>query len=382
MDYIPNTPKHRDEAHDLIQRSYIAMANAYIRELEDYPPAMAALDSLDKRYPNNVFRAEGLYLRYLAHVKQDKNEEAKRYAQQLLQQYPDTKWAQLVRPSNDNESGIANNAGIAEYYDQTYELLMNHDYATALTRSQQAKKQFTDVNYGKRFLIIEGASLANTGNYATADTMLKNFIATNPADTLKRWAEAILKYIDLNRPKIDTSQAGGSTTGAVNTTPSAADNAANTTNPTGGNIVAATDTTKPPTALPVDKDIPGDVPKVYTYTPSETHYVIFVFPQMEPRAVGVRAALADFNKFRFSSLGLSSELVVFRPSGGVIVTKAFRNVSEARVYMSALRSANQVFREYKPDEYQLIMISVANFAKLQSEQNVKPYLQFYNANYK
>ena len=50
--------------------------------------------------------------------------------------------------------------------------------------------------------------------------------------------------------------------------------------------------------------------------------------------------------------------------------------------MISIKRNNTVFREYKPEEYQMGIISEDNYRKLEADKDLQPYLQFYKANYK
>lgn len=187
MAFIPTTQERNDELIGMIQKAYMDLATAYINDLEDYPPALATLDTFDKRYPSSEYDAESLYLRYLAYMKQGKIADAKLCAKKILERAPKSKQAELVSAAveGSESAGPASNAGIAQYYDETYELLLNREYMPVLARVKQAEKQFTDAAYAKRFRIVEGIALASIDSFNTADSLLKDFIAKYQTDSFR-----------------------------------------------------------------------------------------------------------------------------------------------------------------------------------------------------
>lgn len=386
---IPVQPERQAVAVALIQKAHVDLANAYVRELEDYPPATRTLDTLDKRYTDHQYQAEGLYLRYLVAMRQNKLPESQAYADRILQQYGNTRWADLVRPTEGaSEAQAVNNAEIAAYYDETYGMLIARDYEGALARVIQGQRQYKETNYAKRFRIMEGIARAGLGNYDAADTILQDFLKQYPSDSLKPWADAVLAYIQKNKPAAppapSVAPANGAAPPPASSTPAPAGSAA----PTNASAAGGVPPPPPPSstassAAPVTGTTGAEqVAKTYTYAPNEEHYALFVFGAMEARAMGVKSALTDFNKFKFSSLNLTSTSEVLKADQGVIVTRSFKNASEAKIYLNMLRSTAQVFREYKPGEYQLVLISANNYRKMAADKDIKPYLQFYNTKYK
>lgn len=369
---VPRTQESINEARGTIRRAYMDAANAYIRELEDYPPAVKLMDTLVGRYPQHEYKDEELYLRYLVLIRQSKVPDARRYADELLQKFPDSKYAVLVRP---RESSVNTNPGDVNegaFYEETYGLVLDHNYAWALDKVKQAKTMFAEGKYAKRFTIVEGIALAGMAEYKPAEALIKDFITNYPKDSLKPWADAILKYIQTNKP-VDSSSLGKiDTTKATGASPM-----------TGAKPLPGSTGSFPPDVPPAPSPKPAVVSAPsYIYRPEAEHMVLFVFGGMDSRASGFRAGVTDFNTFKFNNLGLSTDIQAFTTESGVVAIKTFRNLTAAKIYMNGLKSTGQLFREYKPGEYQLVYISAFNYEKLSIDKDMKAYLQFYNANYK
>lgn len=374
MVFIPRTAESIEEAKGAIRQAYMNAANAYIKDLEDYPPAIKVLDTLDKRFPNHEFKAESVYLRYLAYMRMGKVQEATTYADELLQKYPDSKWAALVKPSESTGTPSAEQEDVTAYYEKTYAMILDRQYAWALDRVLQSKKLYTNPRYSKRFTIIEGIALAGMNKYGEADTLIRGFISSYPSDSLRPWADAILKYIEEKKPAAPV-------TGSVPATPPSGQAAGQVTPPAGSLALPTT----PPPPLPgaMAGDVPpATVPASYVYRQDAEHYVLFVYGAMESRAAGVKAAINDFNTFKFSSLSLSTDMQQIKSDVGIVAVRSFKNLAAAKIYVNALRGTGQIFREYKNTEYQLVFVSAANYPKLMADKDMKAYMQFYNANYK
>ncbi|MBN9485169.1 MAG: hypothetical protein BGO70_10710 [Bacteroidetes bacterium 43-93] len=373
--YIPTTPEMKKDAVGKMKRAYVDLATAYIKDLEDYPPAIKTMDTLDKKYPQHEYQAEVLYLRYLVATRQNKLSEAQNYANTLLQQFQDTKWADLVRPSESAANlDTVKRVDESVFYDETYDLLMSRQYATVLARVGQARRMYGDISYGKRFTIIEGAALAGNGSYKPADSVLTQFVTEYPTDSLRPWADALLKYIQANKsvpaaPATDTAK--GAKTGGTPLTPLPVDTAKTAkpfpVPPAEGSVTSAGNT-----ASSVQ----------YVYNIKEPHYVMFAYGPMEARSMGVKAALGDFNTFRFGDQHLSVDLNMLAPDRGIIAVKSFRNIQTAVSYMNAAKKESKITTEYKPGEYQWLLISASNYDKLLKDRKFDAYLSFYNANYK
>lgn len=375
---IPNSQIRKDDALNRIRRAYVDLGGAYIKQLEDYPQAIRTLDTFDKRFPANEHMAEVLYLRYLAAVKQNNMTEAKLHADNLLRDYGNTSWAALVRPTEDG-AGLQNNDNIAnkkvdEYYDQTYDLLIQRQFNQTLQMSRDGQRLYSkEVPYVKRFRVIEAFSLAGSGDYNGADTIARGFIKQNPGDTLIPWAEAVLAYSKNNRPDVMPTpppKPSAADTSKATTTPSAADDVVDR--------LPNTAPPAPPSSLPSEAPLPAQ----YTYTPKEPHYAIIYLPSTDQRSNALKAAITDFNTFKFSSLNLKADISKLVDTKSLIVNKSFETALQAKIYMNMLRNTPDVFKQYSSDEYEVVIISEENHRKLMADKDMDAYMKFYRLKYK
>ncbi|WP_123985441.1 type IX secretion system periplasmic lipoprotein PorW/SprE [Taibaiella soli] len=378
--FIPTTKEKQDEARLRIQRGYIDLANAYVRQLEDYPRATQTLDTLEKRFPTNDHKAQAYYLRYLIALRQNQLDKAQEYSQKLQQEFPSSQYTSLVRPSEDSKTGTEAKVPVTTFYNETYDLMQRHEYTQVIHNSDMARRQYGDVRYQQRFTILEGEALAATGNYNKADTLISDYLKNNPSDSLKDWAEAVMNYITKNRPVPVKDTTKASAPDMSHPTPpempplpnSATTN--NTNNPAQPN--------PPSPGADSSKAAAVEIPATYTYKPSEEHYFVFAFNKMEPRAMGVKAGLTDMNSIKFSGLGLSTGLEMLSAQSGMVIVKSFKDLARAKIYMNALKTSPQVLRDYNDGEYNVFLISAKNLLKLKADKNLPAYLDFYKKQYK
>lgn len=347
---IPRTAEQQGAVRLEIQKAYIDLGNAYVKDLEDYPRGIQTLDTLDLRFSGHEHQAEALYIRYLAALKQDKLAEAQALSDRLLKEYSSTSWAKLVTPSEDKSSGAASAVPVAEYYDETYSLMQDRQFGSVLQRSREGRRLYKDSVYLNRFRIMEAIAMAGSGNLDQADTIITEFIAKHPVDSLRSWADAVKLFIK------------------------------------NGKLAAHQDS--------VDKALKGLQPGIdsllsiapppadYTYNVKGEHYFVFFFNKMESKTMGVKAALGDFNTFKYSSNQLHTDLHLFPKGEGVIIVSTFPTAALAQKYRSEVGTDSRILKEYKQGEYRMLVISSENFRKLKADKVMDPYLVFYDQHYK
>jgi outer membrane protein assembly factor BamD (BamD/ComL family) len=374
---IPSTQQQKDAATRLIQRAYVDLGSAYVKALEDYPRAGRALDTLDKRYRTHPFVDEALYTRYLLALRQNDLPKAQLAGKRLQDEFPASKWTEMVKPSSDGNSEAGAQATVAGYYEETYSLLQERRYADALSHSRTGRQRYNNDSYSKRFQVVEGMALAGNGRYRQADTLLSEFIRLNQNDSLRTWAEQVLKYVkqqiiadSLARPK---------------QLPDSVANAAKTVTTTTTTTPGITNqTTLPGNGTPADSSraavIP--IPMNFTYNANEEHCFIFYFKTgMSPKVMGVKAGLTDFNSIKFSGQQLIGSIEMLQPADGLIIVRRFANAGQARIYMNEFKRTPNMTREFTANEYQALIISSSNLLKLTTDKNMPAYLNFYKGRY-
>jgi hypothetical protein len=305
-----------------------------------------------------------------------------------MQKYPDSKYASLVRPTEDKAGKVDTGVSVVNFYDETYALLVQYQYTDVLRRVHEAQKKYKDPKFEKRFHIMEAIALAGSGNLKQADTLLKEFVKANPSDSLKIWADNIFKFLAKNPPM----PLAADTTGPLLShwpyygqplgKPVSAAELARADSIANGTLVAKKDTAFATTAAE-DKPVKAanNLPALieYSVNPSAEHYIGIVLPGIENRLVKLRATLKEIeSKDQPHTIFID----IFNQEHSILLVKSFPDLATAKNYLAGLADNLSIFSEYKPNEYQLFIISAKDYKKLLFDHNISDYLDFYNQNFK
>lgn len=363
---IPNTPAQQETAIKTIQRAYISLAKAYMRQLDDHVQAGKTLDTLDKRFPDHGQKEEELYLRYQIAMRENKLDKAQAYSAELLAKFPDSKYAETLRPKASKTATANGGVPVAKYYEETYSLIEQHKYDDALAHVNIAMKEYDDPLFKKRFQVAEAMSYAGKMDYDKADTLLSHFIASNPADTLVAWASAVTDFVR------DIRKTGKPSWYKEGPLPSE-------TKPVAG--ASPVTPVTPAEVKPAAPKRPADVPYAYEYKPDQEHVAVIVFPGLDSRTLKLKNALKGFD----DSLGQSGVhtvlLDMYYRNVAIAVVSKFPNAAAARLYLDTLQ-ADSVLKDYKSEELQFYIISTVNYRKMLYEKNIDGYKNFYQNFYR
>ena len=357
---IPKTEAEREAVRRRLQQSMLALATAYTNDVQDYPRAMKVLDDMDRRFPESQSPDETLYLGYLVYLRQNQIERAQMLSQQLLEKYPRSRFAALVRPSDDAAGPLMTSAVESNsYYEDTYNLVQRRAFADALRRSRDGQQRWPDPRINERFRILEIMALSGNKEYHVADSMVGKFITTTANDSLRSWAQALQDFIRQEKAK-DTARPTASTTpmpGAIS----------------GNRLSGAADSAG--VAAPL-------VPAAYSYKPAKPHAFAFVFSRMEARVMGLKAGLGDMNALRFSGENLITSVQNLPGGGGIILVQGFPTAQKARAYEQTFKNTSVLMREFKANERKTLLISEENLRKLNADGDLAAYEAFYGRNYR
>ncbi len=359
---IPRTEAEREAVRGQLQTAMMALATAYTKDVQDYPRAMKVLDDIDRRFPQQQKSPdEALYLGYLIYLRQNQIERAQMMSQQLLEKYPRSSYATLVRPSDDAAGPLlTSTVESSNYYEETYNLVQRRAFADALRRSRDGQQRWSDPRTADRFRILEIMALSGNRDYKQADSLVGKFITTTGNDSLRTWAQTLQDFIRQEKAK-DTVRPTASISG----------------NTPGATPVSGTDSVGLDAAT-----APAAVPATYAYKPAAPHAFVFVYNRMEARVMGLKAGLGDMNTLKFSGDNLQTQVQNLPGGAGLIVVQGFPSAQKAKAYEQTFKATPVLTKEFKPAERKTMVISDENLRKLAADGDLAAYEAFYRKSYK
>ena len=367
---IPNIPEQKQKAIKAEQKAYIQLAKAYFTLFDDYSTTLATLDKLVFRFPDHNQKEEELYLRYQVAIKQNQLDKAQKYAHEIVEKFPESEYARLLKPreNSKSESG-GTTVSVMKYYDETYDLLMRHQYSEALVHTQVGLKQFDNPVFKKRFMVAEAMAKAGMGDLDNADSSINRFMrAYPPTDTLSAWATSIRDYVaDVRK--------NGVPKWYKPSPPSEKNIDTKTEKPAVDSTVS---TTKKDLPKPSAFDPAKEVPESYQNNPAAAHYCMVVLPGIDSRVTNLRKQITSFDSAKHKDDKLDIILDYFDMDKTVLLVKQFANAEDAEKYRTELL-ATSYLTTFKTSEYRAVIISQQNYNKMFSDKKIPNYLGYYDA---
>lgn len=189
---IPFSEEARKASDQKIEEAYYTLGKIYDLELNEPPNAIQTFDTLLVRFPQSTHRPEVLYFLYLIY---DRMQDARRstYEEKLLQDYPNSSFARLIKSSgNVDEMNAADNEA-KEAYVQAYGLYETGNYSQALDALNQAMANFPKSAVEEKYVLLKVFITGKTQPVETYQKALNDFIKAYPSSPSLPRVQELLK---------------------------------------------------------------------------------------------------------------------------------------------------------------------------------------------
>lgn len=360
---IPRAARTIDSLKELRLKALYSLGKGYFYSLEDYTNTFRTFDKLDSLYPQNEYVPETYYIKYLIRMRQQQPEDARRYYDYLVTNFPDNNWTVMMINAATGSGGKDTGLSIDKHYTYAYDLVMSGDYNNGLQQVEQAYTRFAVMgSYKKRYDILRVIGYAGKLEFNRAETLVDDWLNNNKNDSLYTYATTLKAFITKNKNLVADSlnQAAKPGSGAVDT-------AGLKSGTQAGDGGAAVD----------DKNEIFSRPSA-----SSKYYALLILP-LDGRIQGIKAGLSEYNRITAGNENIVVTLNALTQEQSIVLSREFSNEKEARKYINKVKSLTSLFNEYDDkNAVQAVTISIDNYPKLLSTKDVRSYLAFWKKYYK
>jgi len=281
--YLKNIPLTRiqmQESHNRIIDALYNLGITYKELLLDKKQSAKTFEELLKRYAENKYRLSTCYYLYRLYLSLGNNVRAEYYKNIILNEYPNSDYAKLIRNPGYIKELEAEKNKIERYYKTTYGTYIRGQYELVLSRCGFADSLFPSNALMPKFDYLKALCIGKTRDVAAFETALKKVVKKHPKDEVKTQAEAILAMIaKLNDSFSDT----------LNTTP--------------GDTMAS----------------------IYKFNKNAIHYYILVVVNENADINRLKTNVSDYNSKFFRMENLKIENMLFGNEDQLVVIKNYAN---------------------------------------------------------
>ncbi|MEY3051083.1 MAG: hypothetical protein RLY31_868 [Bacteroidota bacterium] len=338
---VPDAPEKVLASNRQIEAALFALGSLYRDRLQNYPRAIASLLELLERYPETQYKLDALYYLYLSHKEMGDADEAQRYFDIIVQQYPNSNYARILQDPEYLQRMLAKENSLTSYYDETYAAFNANQYQLASDRIAKAAEKFGATNkLQPRFALLNAMCIGNLQGKEPYVEALKEVIAKYPDEPEAARSREILRLLG---EKI------GSGPGQQRNLPTEAGQV--------GNFKVA------------DEDL---------------HFVIVVFLG-DVSLNDAKIRLSDYHN-KYHSLQKLRTNNIYLGDGDkrypIIAIRRFKNKDEAMDYLDTARKNAVDFLDASRTEFELMPIGQDNYRELLRTKNIDDYRTFSRQHYR
>ena len=337
---LPMTEEQQQEAHHQIAEALYNTGFIYLDRLSDYPRSIEAYQTLDTRYPGNEKELPSWYALYKMNNDLQNKEQADLYKQRIFSKYPESSYANVILDPDYYKKLQEESLQASELYTKTYEAYQQGQYYRVKMNADKALELYeADTALAPRFALLNAIA---RGRLETIDTMaysLLNVIKTYPTSSVKPYASTLLAQIN------DEYHLGLDL----------------------GNIASSENNAEQ-----------QKLQYPYTQEPNAKHFVMIVFDPLKIRVEPLKVRISDFNKkeFRFKTFEVKN--IMLDNQTMLLTLGLFDSEQEAKDYITAMMQSDYLFGGMDKSTFDVLPISVNNYAIFYQEKDVVVYKGFLN----
>nr|MBA3706007.1 tetratricopeptide repeat protein [Bacteroidota bacterium] len=192
---IPTTAEALEKSTNRIIEAYYNVGSIYKEQLLNNQKSVETFDELLKRYPDNKYKLSSYYQLYRTYLTMNNKKKSDYYKNILLNDYPDTEYAKIIKDPDYAKDVIANKSEVEKFYTETYQLYTEGKYSEALTNCQKAEKLYSKNYLMPQFAFLKALCIGRTQDINAFESALIQVTIKYPKEPVKDRAQEMLDMI-------------------------------------------------------------------------------------------------------------------------------------------------------------------------------------------
>lgn len=329
---IPLTDSMMLASNAKIVEAYYELGGIYKEQLKNYEKAAETYDDLLKKYPKNKHELECYYQLYRIYLSMKEKEKAKKYKDILLNNYPNSEYAQIIKNPNFNLDILQSKNKAKNYYEETYNLYLACNYVQVKNNVRAVDSIVGKSDLQPKFEYLYALAVGKTQTKNDFELSLQQLILNYPKSEVTPSAQAMLDVIKAQKEA--------------------------------GEI-------KPDTIQ--EKEL-------FTFDANAEQFIVIIADNKNIKISDLKTGLSNFNNEFYETSHLKTEDLVYDDKNKMIVVKAFENKTKAMLYYNQLTN-HVLIKKLDKKNYKLFIVSDANYSALYVSKKLAEYEQFFTNNY-
>jgi tetratricopeptide (TPR) repeat protein len=162
LQQIPKTKEDIEVSNELIASALYNMVYIYRDRVGDKQLSDETFNEFRKRFPNHKLLLDLYYMQYLTALKVEDKTAVERYKQYILQEYPESKEAQIVSQPDYFDRLRAMSQEQDSIYEDTYQAFLHNNFSRVKLNKRYAEENYPLSPLMPRFMLLNAVAVAKT----------------------------------------------------------------------------------------------------------------------------------------------------------------------------------------------------------------------------
>lgn len=338
---IPDTEEKLERSNALIIEALYDLAIVYKDQMNDPEPAIETFEELISRYDSSKYHPNSYYQLYLMYGEQGNTAKADYYKNLILDEYPSTDYAKVIKNPNYAAESFAAEKEVKELYETAYQYFYQGSYSKSYQYVMTGLEKFPGSEYDPQFQLLHALCLGHIDSEKRMISELEKIERTYAAHEVGQEASDILAYFR-NGKKIEST------------------------------VEETEEEAK-------EEEMEKAIAK-YTYDIGASHNFVIIVPDTA-EVDGLVADVSDFNRRYFGTKGFKTSRIPIDDQQSMIIVSNVGFASKALDYYGTFKNAGDDTKTITEPGHSFFVISYDNYAQFYKNQNLDAYLQFFQENY-
>ena len=328
-DKLPKTKEDFSNSDEMIKESTYQAGMIYKNNLKEYSKSSALFMSLVSRFPNDKnYAALAYYNLYTNNIEAGKEQEAKVMKNLLLNNFPNSIYAQLLTNSNFKEDWETKEDKKEVDYLQVYDNYLNNEYQKVIQKTNTIKED----KYKTRYIFLRALAFGGIKDTVSLIKNLNTIMSLKVNDEVVLNAEHLLKVIE------------------------------------------------DPTAIRKANE-QALMESPYIYRSNTKQMTLLILPKNGVDINYLKTLISDYHSVDFENEVFEISAMMMGLDRHLLMIKTFDSVEDVMMYNQLFKSNNSIMNELDKSEYKILAISMENFKEFYKNKDVEGYYNFFKKNY-
>lgn len=196
---IPVTPAQLAKSNAEIATALFNMGMIYKEKVEDFPMAIKTFDEFARRFPADKRKVETYFQSYMLETKNGNPVQAEVYRNKLLQEFPDSKYAEVLSQPDYLERMARMYREQDSLYNVTYTAYNASDFRTVKKNTEYIQQNYPLSDLMPKFLFLNALSIGKTDKPEIFEKALNAVVEKFPESDVSAMSKDILALIKQGR---------------------------------------------------------------------------------------------------------------------------------------------------------------------------------------